>query len=41
LAGPTSFAPLIRRAMDICCEMENRYHLLLIIADGQVGPGVV
>ena len=38
LAGPTSFAPLIRRAMDICASMGNRYHVLLIIADGQVTP---
>jgi E3 ubiquitin-protein ligase RGLG len=38
LAGPTSFAPLIRRSMDICAKMNNRYHLLLIIADGQVTP---
>lgn len=38
LAGPTSFAPLIRKAMDIVVKEELRYHVLLIIADGQVTP---
>lgn len=36
LAGPTSFAPLIQRAIDIVVKEEFRYHILIIIADGQV-----
>lgn len=35
LAGPTSFAPLIRHAMSIVAR-EGQYHVLLIVADGQV-----
>ncbi|CAG7864580.1 unnamed protein product [Brassica rapa] len=36
LAGPTSFAPIIERAMTIVEESGGQYHVLLIIADGQV-----
>lgn len=36
LAGPTSFAPIIEAAMDIVAESGCQYHVLLIIADGQV-----
>jgi hypothetical protein len=35
LAGPTSFAPIIYQALEIV-KQANSYHILLIIADGQV-----
>lgn len=35
LAGPTSFAPLIRQAISVV-RSTNEYHILVIIADGQV-----
>lgn len=34
--GPTSFAPMIEMAMTIVEESCGQYHVLLIIADGQV-----
>ncbi|KAL3501107.1 hypothetical protein ACH5RR_035556 [Cinchona calisaya] len=36
LSGPTSFAPIIEMAMKIVEESGGQYHVLLIIADGQV-----
>ncbi|CAK9320839.1 unnamed protein product [Citrullus colocynthis] len=36
LAGPTSFAPIIRNAIRIVNDRCGQYHILLIIADGQV-----
>ncbi|XP_073132650.1 E3 ubiquitin-protein ligase RGLG1-like isoform X2 [Henckelia pumila] len=36
LSGPTSFAPVIETAMSIVEESRGQYHVLLIIADGQV-----
>ncbi|XP_059633654.1 E3 ubiquitin-protein ligase RGLG5-like [Cornus florida] len=40
LAGPTSFAPIIEMAMTIVEESRGQYHVLLIIADGQVTRSV-
>ncbi|CAI0457045.1 unnamed protein product [Linum tenue] len=40
LAGPTSFAPVIEKAMTIVEESGGQYHVLLIIADGQVTRSV-
>eukprot|EP01024_Parvocaulis_polyphysoides_P043606 TRINITY_DN39996_c0_g1_i3.p1 TRINITY_DN39996_c0_g1~~TRINITY_DN39996_c0_g1_i3.p1 ORF type:complete len:370 (-),score=59.63 TRINITY_DN39996_c0_g1_i3:192-1301(-) len=36
MSGPTSFGPIIRQAMHLTNQSEGKYHLLLIIADGQV-----
>lgn len=36
MAGPTSFAPIIEMAITIVEQSEGQYHVLLIIADGQV-----
>eukprot|EP01018_Ginkgo_biloba_P009065 Gb_21536 [translate_table: standard] len=36
LAGPTSFAPIIEVAMDIVEKSGGQYHVLVIVADGQV-----
>lgn len=36
LSGPTSFAPLIYAAIEIIKQSGNQYHILVIIADGQV-----
>lgn len=40
LSGPTSFAPIVRVAMDIVEHSGGQYHVLLIIADGQVTRSV-
>ncbi|XP_030476869.1 E3 ubiquitin-protein ligase RGLG2-like [Syzygium oleosum] len=45
LSGPTSFAPIIDNAIEIVNSSGGQYHVLVIIADGQVtrsvdtGPG--
>ncbi|KAL3721416.1 hypothetical protein ACJRO7_033847 [Eucalyptus globulus] len=36
LSGPTSFAPIIEAAIDIVARSNGLYHVLVIIADGQV-----
>nr|ABK24478.1 unknown [Picea sitchensis] len=36
LAGPTSFAPVVEASMDIVEASGGQYHVLVIIADGQV-----
>ncbi|XP_061346824.1 E3 ubiquitin-protein ligase RGLG3-like [Gastrolobium bilobum] len=36
LSGPTSFAPVIDAAIDIVERSNGQYHVLVIIADGQV-----
>ncbi|CAJ2644513.1 E3 ubiquitin-protein ligase rglg2-like protein [Trifolium pratense] len=40
LAGPTSFAPIIEMAITIVEQSKGQYHVLLIIADGQVTRSV-
>ncbi|KAM7506567.1 hypothetical protein LguiA_017020 [Lonicera macranthoides] len=40
LAGPTSFAPIIEMGMSIVEQNGGQYHVLLIIADGQVTRSV-
>lgn len=36
LSGPTSFAPVIHASVDIVARSKGQYHVLVIIADGQV-----
>ncbi|MQM19215.1 hypothetical protein Taro_052215 [Colocasia esculenta] len=40
LSGPTSFAPIIETAISIVDNSSGQYHVLLIIADGQVTRSV-
>lgn len=40
LAGPTSYAPVVEAAMDIVEKSGGQYHVLVIIADGQVTRSV-
>ncbi|KAF6145366.1 hypothetical protein GIB67_004463 [Kingdonia uniflora] len=40
LAGPTSFSPIIEMAMTIVEQSGGQYHVLVIIADGQVTRSV-
>ena len=40
LSGPTSFAPVIRKAVDLVKASGNELHVLLIIADGQVSEAL-
>lgn len=36
MSGPTSFAPAIRQACRIVEQSGNQYHILVLLADGQV-----
>ena len=36
LAGPTSFGPIIRKAVDVVVADNNSYHILVIVADGAI-----
>ncbi|CAL5187052.1 unnamed protein product [Lathyrus oleraceus] len=40
LSGPTSYAPVIEAAMDIVEKSHGQFHVLVIIADGQVTRSV-
>lgn len=40
LGGPTSFAPVIQKTIDIV-KGTNKYHILVIIADGQVSEVIL
>ncbi|KAB5538589.1 hypothetical protein DKX38_016122 [Salix brachista] len=40
LSGPTSYGPVIEAAIDIVDKSKGQYHVLLIIADGQVTRSV-
>ena len=36
LSGPTSFAPIIRTAIEIVQNSGGQFHILVIISDGQM-----
>jgi len=36
MPGPTSFAPIVEMAMTIVEQSGGQYHVLVIVADGQV-----
>ena len=40
LSGPTSFAPVIRKAIDLVKASGNELHVLLIVTDGQVSEAL-
>lgn len=40
LAGPTSFAPIVEMAITVVEQSNGQYHVLVIIADGQVTRSV-
>lgn len=40
LSGPTSFAPIVEAAVDIVDRSGGQYHVLVVVADGQVTRSV-
>jgi E3 ubiquitin-protein ligase RGLG len=36
LSGPTSFAPIVNKAIEIARTQPKKYHILIIITDGDV-----